>query len=222
MNEWLSDTHGLRRYAWLTGAMMATFLGLFGLAEVLGLSLLRDPTPWMTSRTSAAVIGIGLLVADVFLPVPASLVMLAHGAIFGVLGGTLVSCVGGLGAFALGFGTGRLGQAHLRRLVTPAEHARAGALLARHGLFAIVLTRPVPILAETLAILAGASPLGWGRALLAASAGLLPVAWLYALAGASAAREVNGLWVFALVMVISGAFWWWGRGDRQAPETARD
>lgn len=196
---------------------MALFLGLFGLVENAGVPLFHDPTPWMASRGSAVVIGIGLLVADVFLPVPASIVMLAHGAIFGVLGGTLVSFVGGLGAFAVGFGTGRLGQERLRRWVTPAEHARAGALLERHGLLAIVLTRPVPILAETLAILAGASPLRWGPALAAAGAGTLPVAWLYALAGASAAREANGLLVFALVMAISGVFWWWGRTSR-APD----
>jgi hypothetical protein len=51
----------------------------------------------------------------------------------------------------------------LERLVTAEERARANRLLERWGTLAIVVTRPIPLLAETVAIMAGASPLGWGR-----------------------------------------------------------
>ncbi len=37
------------------------------------------------SGVVAALVGVGLLVADVVLPVPSSVVMLAHGALFGVV-----------------------------------------------------------------------------------------------------------------------------------------
>ena len=49
----------------------------------------------------------------------------------------------------------------LSRLVPPEERARANDLLDRWGEMAVVATRPVPILAETVAILAGASPKSW-------------------------------------------------------------
>ena len=38
-----------------------------------------------------ALLGTGLLVADVVLPRPSSVVMVAHGALFSVVGGTLLS-----------------------------------------------------------------------------------------------------------------------------------
>jgi len=47
-------------------------------------------------------------------------------------------------------------------------------LLARRGTLAIIVTRPVLLLSETTALMAGASPLGWRRVALAALAGSLP------------------------------------------------
>jgi uncharacterized membrane protein YdjX (TVP38/TMEM64 family) len=40
--------------------------------------------------TLTALLGTGLLVADVVLPRPSSVVMVAHGALFSVVGGTLL------------------------------------------------------------------------------------------------------------------------------------
>ena len=202
----------MRSYALLAAGMAAAFLALFGLVQALGVPLLADPTPWLAgSAGAAAAVGVGLLVLDVFLPVPSSLVMVAHGALFGVAGGTLLSLAGGVGAGVLGFALGRWGSPLLLARVPPEERRRADALLERWGALAVVVTRPVPILAETVAILAGASPLGWPRFLLATAAGTLPAALLYAVTGATAARLGNAFLVFGLVLLVAGAFWWAGR-----------
>ena len=100
--------------------------------------------------------------------------MIANGALFGVTLGTLLSLVGTLGAGLFGFSLGRRGGPLLNRLVPAEEQARANDLLKRWGDLAVVATRPVPILAETVAILAGASPMTWGRMMLATAAGALP------------------------------------------------
>jgi hypothetical protein len=65
------------------GGMLAFFLCLFFVVEALGIPLLVDPTPWLKhGGVLAAVLGVGLLIADVLLlPVPSSLVMVAHGAL---------------------------------------------------------------------------------------------------------------------------------------------
>jgi uncharacterized membrane protein YdjX (TVP38/TMEM64 family) len=202
----------MKRYAIIMGVMIAFFLILFLIVEALGVPLLSDPTPWLGhGGPVAAFVGVGLLIADVLLPVPSSLVMVAHGALFGVVGGTLLSLIGSVGAALFGFAIGRRGGSLLDRLVTPAERARADDLLKRWGILAIVVTRPIPLLAETVAIIAGTSSLGWGRTALAAVAGSLPPALLYAITGASVANLQNTALVFGLVILIAGIFWLIGR-----------
>jgi uncharacterized membrane protein YdjX (TVP38/TMEM64 family) len=212
----------MRRYTLLTLAMMIAFLALFGLAEWLHVPLLTDPDPWLArGGWIAAAIGVGLLVADVLLPVPSSLVMIAHGALFGVVGGTLLSLAGSLGAALFGFYLGRRGGPLLARLVPEDERRRADALLQRWGDLAIVVSRPVPILAETLSILAGASPMGWGAMIAATLAGSLPAALIYALTGATARHLDNVALVFALVLAVAGLFWWVGKAADQARSGSR-
>ena len=197
----------MRRYWAISGLILLLLLALFLLVEALGVPLLTNPAPWLASGgLAAALVGVGLLVVDVVLPVPSNLVMIAHGALFGVALGTLLSLVGSMGAALVGFAIGRRGGPLLARLMSPAERAYADELLARWGALAIVVTRPVPLVAELVTILAGASPLGWGRAALASLAGSLPAAVLYALAGAWATGFEQGALVFGLVLLIAAIF----------------
>ncbi len=55
------------------------------LAEAFHVTLLVDPVDSIGARGLAAWVGVGLLVADIVLPVPSSVVMLAHGALLGVI-----------------------------------------------------------------------------------------------------------------------------------------
>ncbi len=208
----------MKRYLTVMGVMAAFFLVLFLLVGALQIPLLSDPSLWMEGGGwAAALVGVCLLVADVALPVPSSLIMIAHGALFGVIAGSALSLIGSAGAALLAFALGRRGGAILGRLVPRDERDRADRLLKKYGALAIIITRPVPILAETVAILAGASALGWGRMLAAAFAGSLPAAVLYALTGAVAASFQNGVLMFALVLIVAGVFWLAGRYLEPSP-----
>ena len=202
----------MKRYLLIMAALITSFMILFFIVEALGVPLLSDPTPWMKhGGVLAACLGVSLLIADVLLPVPSSLVMVAHGALFGVLVGTLLSLLGSVGAALFGFAIGRRGGRFLDRLVTPAERARADYLLTRWGALAIVVTRPVPLLAETVAIMAGASPMSWTSLTLASLAGSLPPALLYALTGAAVANFQSTALMFGVVLLVAGLFWLIGR-----------
>ncbi len=210
----------MRRYWMLLGGFILLFLVLFGAAAALGMPV-EDARPWMgRGGAGAAAVGVTLLVVDVALPVPSSGVMMLHGLLFGLWVGAALSLAGSIGAAAVGFWLGRAGNPWIRRLVTPEEHDRAGRMLERWGALAIVASRPVPMLAETVMILAGASPMPWGRAMLAALAGTVPAALAYAAVGATAASLTAGTAVFAGVVVIGGVFWWWGRRAGQGMEAA--
>lgn len=202
----------MRRW-WLLAVVIAvTLLVMFFAASSSGIALFEDPTPLLRgARPLAAVIGVLLLVADVFLPVPSSLVMLAHGTLFGVAGGTALSLIGSVASALTGFAVGRAGKGAVRRFVTEREHERAGALLERWGVLAIAVTRPVPILAETVAIMAGSSPLTWGQTALAAAAGSIAPAAVYAWAGAHAHGVANHVLAFGGVLLITSVLFFIGR-----------
>lgn len=202
----------MKRYLLIMTSMIAFFLMLFFVVEALGVPLLADPTPWMRhGGVLAAALGVSLLIADVLLPVPSSLVMVAHGALFGVVTGTFLSLLGSVGAALFGFAIGRRGGNLLERIVSPEERTRADQMLVRWGALAVIVTRPIPLLAETVAIMAGASPLGWGRVALAALVGSLPPALLYALTGAAVANFQSTALMFGVVMFVTGSFWLVGR-----------
>lgn len=208
----------LRRYALLYAGVVGVMLVLFGVAESLHLPYLTDPDPLRGHGGAvAAVIGVTLLVVDVALPVPSSLVMVAHGALFGIVGGTVLSMVGSLGAFVLAFALGRGGAPVVARVVSDEGRRRADQLLARWGPVAILLTRPVPILAETVAFAAGASPVRWRGALVAATLGYLPPAAAYAMAGTAAPPLPDPALVVLAVLALGLAAAVTVRGGRAVP-----
>jgi uncharacterized membrane protein YdjX (TVP38/TMEM64 family) len=207
-----SEFMRLRRYWAVVFSLAVIFLLLFGVAEALAMPLLTDPSAWLASGGPLpALLSIALLVLDIWLPVPASIIMTANGVLFGVLPGALLSLTGSVSAALLGFGIGRFGSSMLKRLVTETEYEAARALLERWGIVLILVTRPVPILAETFAIMAGASSFSWGRFALACVAGIAPAAFLYALAGATATDMQTGTLAFFIVLLLTGMFWWFGR-----------
>jgi uncharacterized membrane protein YdjX (TVP38/TMEM64 family) len=202
----------MKRYLLIAVALIVCFTILFVIVEALHVPLLSDPTPWMQhGGVVAAVIGVGLLIADVLLPVPSSLVMVAHGALFGVWWGTTLSLLGSVGAAVFAFAIGRRGGRLMERAVTPAERARASNVLARWGTLAIIVTRPMPLLAETVAIMAGTTSMSWRSLIVASIAGSLPPALLYALTGAAVANFQNTALMFGVVLLIAGLFWLVGK-----------
>lgn len=197
-----------RRYL-LIALAIATFVLLsFLIVEALGIPLLVDPSSQLgRGGIGAAVLGVGLLIVDVFLPVPSSIVMTAQGALFGIVLGTALSMIGSVGAALVGFAIGRKGTRFITRFVSPEEQAASNRLLERWGPLALIVTRPVPILAETTAVMAGASSLSWGKAALGIVVGAFPAALIYAIAGAYATSVASGVLVFVLVIVLAGGFW---------------
>ena len=202
-------TPKFNRYWLFVGAVSAFLLLVYVVIEALQVPVLTDTSvlSGLSGGTYQPLLGVGLLAADVLLPVPSSLIMTAHGALFGLFAGAMLSLAGSLLGFALAFWLGRRTSPAIRRLLMPEETARAARVLQKWGLLAIVITRPVPILAETTAIAAGTSGLSFGKSLLAAVAGLLPGCLVYAWAGVRA-RDFGAAAIIFLVLVAIAAIIW--------------
>jgi uncharacterized membrane protein YdjX (TVP38/TMEM64 family) len=206
----------MKTYAIVAGIIATLVLISFLIVEALGIPILVDPTDYLDNGgIGAALLGGGLLLADVFIPVPSSMVMIAHGAVFGVALGTLLSLVSSVGGAMIGWWVGHRGSAWLGRVVSPAEQARAQALLERWGVLAIIVSRLIPIVAETVAIMSGTTNLGWRKVLVATTVGTLPASLIYAIAGSVTTDLVSGFLVMLAVVAIAAVAWL--VGQRLAP-----
>ena len=135
-------------------------------------------------RTYAWAVAIGLLLGDLFLPIPATGIMAALGSVYGPVVGTVVGAAGSVLAAMVGYGIARLGGKRLARLMASEEElARFQALFDRWGGFAIIFSRVLPILPEVVAILAGLARMRFGRFAAALVLGTVPTAFLFAYLG---------------------------------------
>lgn len=133
---------------------------LFALASWLGFERwLGDPLRWLQALGPwAGVVSVLLLWLDVLLPIPSSLCMIANGALFGAFGGAMLSLLGGVGSTLIAHELGKRYQSFMMREMNEQNKADSHLYLTKWGPFAIVLTRPVPILAESVAVLSGTLP----------------------------------------------------------------
>ncbi len=145
----------------------------------------------------------GLLAADVFLPIPSSLVSTAAGALLGPWLGTAASFAGMTAGCGIGYWLGRsLGSGAESRWLTAADLARLNALAARHGPWLLVVARPLPVLAEASVVLAGMGAMPLRRFVPQVALSNLGISAVYAIVGAYAAGRGSFLLAFAGAVLL--------------------
>jgi uncharacterized membrane protein YdjX (TVP38/TMEM64 family) len=161
----------------------------------------NDDHAWLFALTGAAV-----LAADVLLPIPSSIV------------GTMLAARLGFGAgFAAAFAGMMVGQSAAYFVSRALLRKRAGALPVAPTLMAVFLSRPVPVLAEAVAVAAGAARLSWPQFLLACGAGNFIYAAALALNGAQLLPcDMTGAGLL-LPMLLPAMAWLVWRKIRRSP-----
>ena len=107
-----------------------------------------------SSWVAGVVIG-ALLALDVFLPVPSSIVSTAAGVLLGLWIGAAVVWIGMMAGCVVGYWVGARSAPMARRLVGAEGLGRAAKVAERYGVWALVLCRPIPVLAEATVVFAG-------------------------------------------------------------------
>ncbi|HLH30264.1 MAG TPA: VTT domain-containing protein [Terriglobia bacterium] len=169
---------------------------------VLHVSLVDEVKPFLTEPGAvSALVIVALLASDIFLPIPSTVVMVLGGVLFGTVTGAVLALVGSILGNWLGFELMyRYGAAMSGRFVSEDEVQRMQPVLDRFGSVAVIVSRPVPIMMETLSFLSGLARMPRSRFLLASLVGTIPICALYSYAGA-AAMEMKSVMpaLFALV-----------------------
>lgn len=161
---------------------------------------------WLISiRPYAWLIGIGLIVGDLVLPVPTPPVMATLGAIYGAVPGGLIAAAGSILAGLTAYGVARLlGRRGTRFLASDQELAEFRRFFDSWGVAGIIASRALPVLPEVLTLLAGLAGMHLGRFTLSLAIGSLPVGLLVAWAGQTAGFSSTLLLVLTL---IPAALW---------------
>lgn len=156
-------------------------------------------------RGLIAVAVVALLILDVLLPIPSSVVSVAAGAALGFELGALACLIGMTGGCLLGYLLGTwLGAG---RLVGERDRRAMQRLFARYGAGALAVARPVPVLAEVSVVLAGVARMKPGALLAYTGAANLGISTAYSAVGHFAMQWNSFLLAFlGATLIPAGTF----------------
>ncbi len=158
------------------------------------------------SKEWAWLAGIGLLLADLLLPIPGTIVMSALGAVYGFWLGGIFASLGSMLAGMLGYVVGRFfKEGFSRKWLGEKDFEKGRKLFDGNGALVVAVSRALPILPEVLACMAGLLRMPFGKFCLALACGSLPMGFLFAWIG-TVGRESPG-WGLAFSLGVPAVLW---------------
>ena len=162
----------------------------------------------------AWLLGIALLLADLLLPIPGTIVMSALGAVYGVWLGGFFAAAGSMLAGMSGYGVGRFFNEGLaKRWLGERDFERGKSLFRRGGAWVVAMSRALPILPEVLACMSGLLRMPFGKFVVALACGSVPMGFLFAWIGTLGRAYPS--WGLAFSLGIPAILWsaaaWWGK-----------
>lgn len=158
--------------------------------------------PW------APVVSIALLVADALIvPIPATIILVANGLVFGLWGGAIVSLAGSLlgaiAAYAIGH---HFGRALLERLLPMERLDQTDRIMTKYGAWAVVVAHWIPgIPGDPMSYAAGVTRMPFLKFLTLTTIGLVPANIVAAFVGVEIAGDVPVMyWIagWSLVAIV--------------------
>lgn len=129
-------------------------------------------------------VAVMLLMADLLLPLPATIIIAALGYIYGPIAGGLISVAGSFMAGSLGYWLCRLlGEPMAIKLLGRRDYLRGKNLSGRVGGWVVALSRWLPVFPEVISCMAGLTRMRAGYFHAALFSGSLPFGFIYAYVG---------------------------------------
>lgn len=154
--------------------------------------------------------GIGLLVADIALPIPGTVVMSVMGWMYGWFWGGLISAAGSMLSGTVAYGLCRLlGRPVAVRIAGADGLEQARALFEKNGGWLVAVSRWLPVLPEAVACLAGLARMPWRTFWVALLCGSLPLGFAFAAIGHLGHESPAG--ALLLSAVLPAGMWWVAR-----------
>lgn len=197
------------RLVWLMIGIAVFFLlgwGLFGEGLEETWNVERLSHRFEQAKSWAWLLGIVLLIADLLLPIPGTVVMSALGAVYGFWIGGLLSAIGAMLAGIFGYGVGRFfDKKFAKRWLGEKDFEKGKSLFAKSGAWVVAMSRALPILPEVLACMAGLLRMPFGMFVIALACGSVPMGFLFAWIG-TVGRE-QPAWGLAFSLGVPAVLW---------------
>jgi uncharacterized membrane protein YdjX (TVP38/TMEM64 family) len=144
-----------------------------------------------------------MMFQSVLAPLPAFVVTIANGFLFGVFWGSILSWSSAMAGAALCFYIARgFGRPAVQRFVSSKAMGRVDGFFARYGNNSILIARLIPVVSfDAVSYMAGLTPIGFWGFFVATGIGQLPATILYSWLG----QNVTGMTQFWLYAALSVA-----------------
>lgn len=179
---------------------------LFNISHLVASNVKVLSTNWIS-----ALIIVGLLVSDIIIPVPASIVMVVSGILFGGFLGGIIALAGSLLGALINFQLSRkLGRKKIAKWLGDKEYKRLSVAMEKYGGFIVILTRMVPLAMESISTLSGISKMKFKKYFLLNLIGFLPIIFLYSYAGAAYKTDhVNNIFLILVIGFFAPLMIWY-------------
>jgi uncharacterized membrane protein YdjX (TVP38/TMEM64 family) len=204
----------MKRFLVIVLVLLVIFTGLFFMGESLGWldSSFMEQTFSSLPNSYAGQIWIAfaviiVLCLDLVLPVPSSIVMALSGKLLGFWAGGVASFVGAISATMLGYMVCYAGGTTVfRRFVRDKDADKVIAWFEKYGIYAIILSRPIPMVTEILSCTSGLYKVPIRQFIFASVLGTLPICFVYSYFGQQGGA--GDYWPLVWVSLIIPALGW--------------
>ncbi len=148
-----------------------------------------------------------LLVSDIFLPVPSSIIMYLNGVVLGFVNGFAVSLISANAFSILGYFVGKYSSIALKSK----SDALSEKILKKYGHFAIIITRGIPILSESICFVCGYNLYNLKTYLLLNFIGYIHICLIYAYFGSAAVSQNLFFISLGSSLLVSFLLWIFGK-----------
>ena len=178
----------------------------FGLILFFVIGNLAVDRAWFDSLGGSAwLVAVFLLIADILIPIPTTVVITVMGQMYGPgLGGT----IGTLGSFLAGviaYGLTRMLGRKFGRWLLGDELETAEQFFKHSGAFAVACSRWLPLLPEAISCMAGLARMPFGKYCAALLCGAVPMCFAYA---ALTTISDNDMIPLVISIILPVPIWW--------------
>lgn len=148
-----------------------------------------------------------VLSSDIVLPIPSSIVMYLNGWILGIFQGFLLSILASMLSTTIGYFLGKLTAMGLKQ----SANNKTQQIIQKYGGMAIIMTRGIPILSESISLTLGYNRMNFKVYTLLNFIGFLPICLIYAYFGSLGQQSDLFLIAFGASLLIALLMWLLGR-----------